>query len=89
MDVGDGGMLEWCFKGLVSIMLTVCGWMLVMLVKAVDKNRDEIASHRLHVADNYVKKDVIERIHTRIDEMGVNIGDIKTLIITTVNGGHK
>lgn len=86
MDANDPGLFEWIFKGLVSLVLTVGGWMWVMLVRAVGKNRDDLADHKLHVADNYVKRDVIERIHTRIDEMNENISDIKTLIVTTLGG---
>ncbi len=65
----ENTIMEWSFKGLVGVILTIGGWLWVQLVKAVSKNRDDLADHKLHVADNYIKKDVVERIHDRIDDL--------------------
>lgn len=81
--------VEGGFKLLVGVAITVFGWLWSRLVNYVVKNHEDIVEHKLHVSENYVKKDVIERIHSRIDEMSENISDIKTLIVTTLNGNHK
>lgn len=64
----DVSFLEWGFKTVVGVSLAVGGWMWTMLVRSVGKNRDDLAAHRLHVSENYIKKDVIERIHDRLDK---------------------
>lgn len=55
----------------------------------IDDIVETINEHKLYVSENYVKKDVIERIHVRIDGIADDIGDIKTLIVETLNGSHK
>lgn len=77
------------FKILVGASIAVGGWLWNRLVGAVVKNRDDLADHKLYVAENYIKKDVVERIHNRLDQMGENISDIKTLMVSTINGKHK
>lgn len=77
MDVNDGSMLEWAFKGLVSIVLTVGAWMWVMLVRSVGKNREDLADHKLHVSENYAKKTDIGDVFDCISEIQK---DIKILL---------
>lgn len=60
-------LLEWGFKGLVGAALTVGWYLWTSLVKVVSKNKDDLAEYKTHVAENYIKKDVIERVHTRLD----------------------
>jgi len=95
-------MLEWGFKGLVSAALAAGGWLWARLVNSVNQNRDEIAAHKLHVAENYIKKDMVERIHNRIDELaekesverladeiGELRSDIKSILRMMGNGRAK
>jgi isocitrate dehydrogenase kinase/phosphatase len=65
----DVSFIEWGFKGLVAVVLTVGGWLWTKLVGAVGKTKDDLAEYKVHVADNYIKKDVVERIHDRIDDL--------------------
>lgn len=62
-------LMEWGFKGLVTAVLSMGWWLWTKLVSAVSKNKDDLADHKLHVSENYIKKDVVERIHDRIDEL--------------------
>lgn len=81
----DFSFFEWAFKGMVSIGLTVGGWFWIMLFKAVGKNRDDLVDHKLHVSDNYIKKDVVDRIHERIDSVDGKMDDIKDILINMRN----
>lgn len=85
-------ILDWAFKGLVAVVLTAGGGLCGMLLKAVGKNRDDLSDHKLHVADNYIKKDVVDRVHERIDSvdekmdkmkdsMEEKLGDIRNILI--------
>lgn len=73
----DISWLEWAFKGLVVVMLTVGGWLWTMLVRAVSKNKDDLADHRLHVSENYAKKIEIRDVFDALDEVRK---DIKILL---------
>ncbi len=73
----DISLLEYGFKGLVSVVLTIGGWLWIMLVRAVGKNRDDLADHKLHVSENYAKKTEIGDVFDAIDDMR---RDIKTLL---------
>lgn len=77
MDVNDTGLLEWSFKGLVSIVLTVGAWLWVMLVKSVNRTKDDLSDHKLHVSENYAKKTEISDVFDCIAEIR---NDIKTLL---------
>lgn len=69
IPVSDMSWLEWAFKGLVGVVFTAGWWLWTKLVSAVSKNKDDLAEYKVHVSDNYIKKDVIERVHTRLDDM--------------------
>jgi hypothetical protein len=84
MDTSDPGLFEWAFKGLVGIVLTIGGWLWIMLVRAVSKNREDIAlykealsEHKLHVSEHYAKKIEIRDVFDALDEVRK---DIKTLL---------
>lgn len=99
----DVSFMEWGFKGLVGVALAVGGWLWTNLVKAVSKNKDDLAEYKVHVADNYIKKDIIERVHNRLDtlaekeaveklseEMSEIRKDIKSLLqMVAINGRAK
>ena len=76
MDTGND-LIEWTFKGLVTLIMTAGGWTVSMLIRNTSKTKDDLAGHKLHVAENYAKADSLERIHDRIDEVSA---DIKTLL---------
>lgn len=97
----DLSFFEWAFKGLVGVVLTAGWWLWTKLVTAVSKNKDDLAEYKLHVADNYIKKDVVERIHDRIDDLadkesverlGDEVGgirmDIKEILKMMANNGR-
>lgn len=63
----DLSLLEWGFKTVVATSLGAGGWLWGKTMTAVGKNRDDLAAHKLYVSENYIKKDVIERIHDRLD----------------------
>jgi len=77
MNVDDTGLMDWAFKGLVSVLFVIGGWMWVMLVKATIKNRDELNAHKLDVAANYARRTDLNPIYDYLDEIRQ---DIKTLI---------
>lgn len=81
--------LEWVFKGAVSILFTIGGWMWVMLIKKVNKienkaemNAIALSDYKTEVARTYADKNVIERIHDRIDTVQAGVDDIKNILIT-------
>lgn len=76
---------DWIFKGIVGLFVTVLTWLAGKQITATERNREEIDEHKLYVAEEYIKKDVVDRIHERIDSMGT---DIKTLL-SRVGEGRK
>lgn len=77
MTLDDQSLFDWAFKGIVGLFVTVLSVFANKQVRATEHNRDELDAHKLNVAENYIKKDVVDRIHERIDDMSK---DIKTLI---------
>ena len=77
MNVEDSGLMDWAFKGLVSVVLTVGAWMWVMLIGAVKENRKELSDHKLHVSEHYARKTEISDVFDCIVEIQK---DIKTLL---------
>lgn len=78
MNVDDTAFLEWAFKGMVSITLTVFGWFQIMLVKSVVRNRDDLTAHKLHVSEHYARKSDLEPLYDYLDEIR---NDIKELLV--------
>lgn len=62
-------IVETGFKTLVGVALATGGWLWSRLVSAVVKNRDDLADHKLYVAENYIKTDAIDRIYERINDV--------------------
>ena len=82
MATDELSIIEWIFKGLVSICLSVGGWMWVMLIRKVNQTSQELNDHKVEVAKTYAQQSSLERIHDRIDAAQKGIDDIKTLLIT-------
>ncbi len=77
MDVNEPSLMEWAFKGLVSIVLTVGAWLWIMLIGRVERTKEELNQHKLHVSDHYAKKTDIRDVFDCIIEIQQ---DIKTLL---------
>ena len=89
----DINLFNWVFEGTISILFIIGGWLCVMLFRAVVKNREDISAHKLHVAENFIRKDTFERVHDRIDKMSENIVDanekiseIKSMMVQILHG---
>ncbi len=65
----DDSILMIVLKNAWVLFLAVFGWIGRGMRDDIDKTRDALSDHKLHVADNYIKKDVVERIHDRIDSL--------------------
>jgi hypothetical protein len=95
MTSDEQTFFEWVGAGAATAFSTILWWIWDKLVKKVEKSDDKIAAidkalddHRVYSADQYVKKDAIDRIHTRIDGIGKDVSDIKTMLISTLSGKH-
>lgn len=73
----ENQFLEWAFKGLVAVVLTVGGWLGVSMAKAVAKNRDDLAAHKLHVSETYAKTESLKRIYELMDVIS---NDVKAIL---------
>ena len=78
MTPDESGFIEWAFKGIVSLLFSIGGYLWGSLTRAVGKNRDDLSDHRLHVSENYAKKTEITKVFEAIDEVRK---DIKTLLM--------
>ena len=77
MTQDEISIVEWAFKGLVSIILSIGAWLWVMLVGAVRDAQKELDAHKLNVSENYARKTDIRDVFTAINEIQK---DIKTLL---------
>lgn len=80
------GYLEYIFKGLVGLVGIMLGWNIKKQVQLTEEIRKDLDSHKLYSAKNYIEKDVVDRIHTRIDSIDKKMDDVKDLLITTTSG---
>jgi hypothetical protein len=80
VQIDDNNIFDWivgAFMGLISLIAH-------KQIRLNERNHEDLQAHKLHVSDHYIKKDVVDRIHERIDDMSK---DIKTLIGNV--GGKK
>lgn len=86
MTVDDIGWIEWGFKGLVTIILTIGGWLWAKVMTLVMKNKDDLNEHKLDVAKNYSTKgdlglirtetnESLKRLHDRLDDASTAADD--------------
>lgn len=59
----DPGLFDWAFKGLVTILFTIGGWLWLMLIGkvkeqdgSIQKNSDSLKDHQLYTAQTYTTK---------------------------------
>jgi len=93
MTVDEVSFFEYAFKGLVSVVLAVGAWLWNGVVADVKENESKINKlerdvdqYKLHISDNYVKNNVLDRIDGTMLEMQK---DIKIIIGKLGNGGGK
>lgn len=82
----DIGFFDWAFKGLVTVLFTVGGWLWLMLIgkvkdqdKVIDETKDEIADHKLWSAQNYTTKVDSNRQYDELSKKLDKITDILTV----------
>ncbi len=83
-DVSDISFLEWAFKGLVSVVLTLGGYLWVMLigkVKELDKSviqaNSDLKDHQLYASQTFTTKNDSNR---QYDELCRKIDRVLDLI---------
>jgi len=73
--------------GVIVVLTGIVGWFTKDAIKSSKKTAEDLADHKLHVSENYVKQSVIaelkveqinavNRLHERIDVMGNDIKDM-------------
>lgn len=85
VTLDDGNLFDWAFKGIVGLLVTVLSWIVGKQVGETERNRDGLANYKTFVADNYIKKDVADRIHNRIDSVDKKMDEMKDLLITSLH----
>lgn len=91
MSPDDMSIFEWAFGGLGAIVLGWCGYN----TKATADLEKDFNAHKVNVAENYAKRDSIEKVYDEIkrntnaqtqsfSEVRKEMSDIKTLIITSL-----
>lgn len=100
MVIDDQSLFGWIFGGIGAIFMAGTGFLMNRQIKFNDKIlekteilKDSIHNHENFSSNNYIKKDVVDRIHERLDKTAekdeinklnsaiVNIQtDIKTLL---------
>jgi len=81
----DDSVIIMILKWLWAAVLAVFAWIGKGMYEDIKKHEDDLNEHKLYVAENYIKKDVIDRIHDRIDDAA---DDIKK-ILQQVGNGNK
>jgi len=56
-------------------------WWNIMLHSGMEKNKSDLAEHRLHIAEHYAKKIDIDKIYEKIEKVEDGVNDIKNLLI--------
>lgn len=76
--------MEYVFKGMATILFTLGAWLGVSMKNDLSRVKrettlvkDELAAHKLHVSEQYLKTNTMERVHQRFDSLE---SDIKKLL---------
>ena len=79
----DISFLEWAFKGLVSILFTVGGWLWIMLIgkvkdqdKEINKMNDDLKGHQLYAAQTFTTKNDSNRQYDELTKKIDRVLDI-------------
>ena len=56
-------------------------WWNIMLHSGMEKNKTDLAEHKLHIAENYAKKIDIDKIYEKIEKVEDGVNDIKKMLM--------
>lgn len=82
----DVNMIEWAFKGIVSVILSVGAGMWVWLVNKVGRNTDDHNEHVLYAERTFAKSshvdDSFSRVYSTLNKMSDNIQSMSVVQAT-------
>ena len=74
------GIIE-LWKLISAPIMGVFAWWNLMLHNKIEKNTQDLAEHRLHIAEHYAKKIDIDKIYDKIEKVEDGVNEIKKLLM--------
>jgi len=76
-----GILMENLWEMVLSAVIGFVGWWNRMLHNGIKKAHDDLAAHKLHVAENYVNKSVIQDVMDEVKYVRNGVDDIKEMLM--------
>lgn len=65
-------MADWIRVILPALITSLIGW-LVWVTAAHHKTKSELDSLKLYVAENYAKKEILDRVFKKLDDLSISL----------------
>lgn len=73
--------MDHLWEAALTAIITFVGWWNKMLHGDIKKAHDDLAAHKLHVAENYVNKSVLDGVMEEVKYVRKGVDDIKEMLM--------
>jgi len=72
------------FEIAITAILSIGGWFVKHMHGKIEKNQEDLAAYKTHVAENYANKNNLEAVMDEVQYVRGAVDDIKRILINKV-----